>query len=85
MRMNLGGQNEPPHKKQRTSDGTDPIASNTPSQTQTLSTVKKEDRYFSSIYSLSVISTSNGSNIYDSSTFITNSYRLYSFIYDFYW
>jgi hypothetical protein len=43
MRMNLGGQNEPPHKKQRTSDGTDPIASNTPSQTQTLSTVKKED------------------------------------------
>ncbi len=39
--MNLGGQNEPPHKKQRTSDGTEPIVSNTSPQSQTSSMVKK--------------------------------------------
>jgi hypothetical protein len=72
--MNLGGQNEPPHKKQRTSDGLDPIASNTPSQTQMVKKLrlKLSLQNFSSIYSLLV--TSNGSNIYDSSAFITNSY-----------
>jgi len=75
--INLGGQNEPPHKKQRTSDTTEPMVSNTPPQSQTLSMVKKNiesiftkfDFYFSL-----VISTSNGSNRLDSSIFITNSY-----------
>lgn len=38
--INLGGHNEPPHKKQRTSDDTEAIVSNTPSQSQNISMVK---------------------------------------------
>jgi len=66
--INLGGQNEPPHKKQRTSDGTEPTNSNTPSQSQDLSMVKNSKlslQKFSSIF-FSVKCTSNGSNILDS-------------------
>jgi len=37
--INLGGQNEPPHKKQRTSDSTETMNPNTPPQSQTLSMV----------------------------------------------
>jgi hypothetical protein len=52
--INLGGQNEPPHKKQRTSDTTEPMVSNTPPQSQTLSMVKKKSkvssRNFTSIF-----------------------------------
>ncbi len=63
-------------KKQRTSDGTEPTISNTPSQSQDLSMVKNSKlslQKFASIF-LSVISTSNRSNILDSQTFITDSY-----------
>jgi hypothetical protein len=74
--INLGGQNEPPHKKQRTSDGTEPTNSNTPSQSQDLSMVKKFEIIFVKFcfYFSSVICTSNGSNVLDSQTFITDSY-----------
>jgi len=44
--INLGGQNEPPHKKQRTSDGTEAIVSNTPPELQTSSTVQKKNRNY---------------------------------------
>ncbi len=44
--MNLGGQNEPPHKKQRTSDSTETMNPNTPPQSQTLSMVKKKHRKY---------------------------------------
>lgn len=37
--MTLGGQNEPPHKKQRTSDSTEAIISDTPPQSQNISMV----------------------------------------------
>lgn len=40
---NLGGQNEPPHKKQRTSDGIDPISSNISPQAETSSMVTNND------------------------------------------
>lgn len=39
MIVNLGGQNEPPHKKQRTSDGTDPMTSTISPQAQMSSMV----------------------------------------------
>ncbi len=40
--MTLGGENQPPHKKQRTFHDTESITSNTPPQSQNLSMVKKQ-------------------------------------------
>lgn len=95
----VGSQNEPPHKKQRTSDSIEPMMPRTPSQSQTSSMVLTKKKKYKSFLYFNMFSTIDflqkyefyfhlapfGSNVLDSSTFITNSHRLYSLVYGFYW